>query len=92
MTQLTMTGDDWLSNRDRKAQAKAELARKKAALRCAKKLEEAADSLNEFMSACMECRDASAAQRADDGRILLVRNLMEYSNYLNAVYEEARRS
>lgn len=88
MTQLTMTGDDWLSNRDRKEQAKAEANRKKAAIACAKKLEAAADSLNELMRACNECHDASSVQRVDDGRQLLVERLMEFSSWLDSAYNK----
>jgi hypothetical protein len=58
-TQLSMTGVDWLSDRDVKAQARAEAKRKTMALICAKKLEAAADALNEFLLACIECNDGS---------------------------------
>ena len=86
--QLAMHGYDWLSERDKKAQAKAEATRKKVALSCAKKLEAAADSLNEFLAACRECRDGSGneLQGQSDGRTLLVGNLMEYSGYLEQKY------
>lgn len=88
MTQLSMTGDDWLSSRDRKAQARAEANRKKVAIACAKKLEAAADSLNELMRACNECHDGSSVTRADDGRQLLVERLMEYSSWLDSAYNK----
>ena len=85
-TQVSMAGDDWLSDRDRKAQARAEAARKKAALACAKKLEAAADSLHELVMACMECNDGSGSRGEDDGRAVLQRNLREFSGWLESVY------
>lgn len=88
MQQMTMTGDDWLSDRDRKAQAKAEAARKKAALVCEAKLRAASEALNAYLFACNECRDASACRGADDGRLILVRNINEYANYLSSVYDK----
>lgn len=89
MSQMTMSGDDWLSNRDRKEQARAEANRKKAAIACSKKLEAAADSLNELMRACNECHDASSVQRGDDGRQLLMTRLMEFSSWLDSVYNKS---
>lgn len=85
-TQVSMTGDDWTSDRDKKHRAKVEAARKKAALACAKKLEAAADALHEFSMACLECNDASSPRRDDDGRTLLQRNMREYSSYLEGVF------
>lgn len=86
--QIQMAGEDWLSERDKKTQAKAEAARAKAALACSKKLEAAADALNEFTSACLDCADASAPRGADDGRRLLMQSMMEYASYLNGVYSK----
>lgn len=87
-TQLSMTGGDWLSDRDKRHQARAEAARKKAALDCARKLEAAAESLSRFLLACNECRDGSADERmsAGDSRKLLMANLMEYSAWLESKY------
>lgn len=91
--QLVMAGDDWLSDNDRKRQARAEAARKKAALKCAKKLEEAADALREFLAACNDCNDESGNHKTDiaDGRIRLIRDCMEYSGYLESVYSKESR-
>lgn len=85
-TQISITGDDWLSDRDRRSQAKAEAARKKAALACAKKLDAACDALHELVMACLECNDASTARRSDDGRLLLQQSMREYSGWLESVY------
>lgn len=89
-TQASMTGDDWLSDGDRKRQAKAEVARKKAAQACSKKLEAAADSLCEFMFACTECGDGSRDRGADDSRRLLQASMREYATYLDQAYNKDR--
>lgn len=86
--QLAMAGDDWLSDNDRKRQARAEAARKKAALKCAKKLKEAADALGEFGMSCLECNDASRVRGADDGRLILANNCREYAGWLESKYEK----
>lgn len=88
-TQLTMAGDDWLSDRDRKTQARAESRRKAAALKCSRKLDEARDALNEFLSACLDCGHVEAT-RLDDSRRLLMRDMSEYSSYLDSVYSRGR--
>jgi len=87
-TQVSMTGEDWLSDRDRKAQARAEAARRKAGLACAKKLDAAAEALHEFVMACLECNDASSPRGEDDGRTLLQRSIREYAGYLESVFGE----
>ena len=85
-TQVKMIGDDWISDRDRKTIAKTEEARKKAAIACAKKLESAADALNDFMAAANECNDYSSVRRADDSRMLLMQSITEYASLLNSVF------
>jgi hypothetical protein len=87
MTQLTMTGEDWLSDRDRKAQARAEAARRKAAIKAAEKLQAAADAVAEFSMACFECNDASRPMGADDGRNMLSANMREFAGWLESVYK-----
>ena len=86
--QLSMHGHDWTSDADRKAQARAEKRRVKAALACAKKLEAAADAVNEFLAACNECRDGSGQELhgSADGRIRLISDMMEYSGYLESKF------
>lgn len=86
MAQTAMAGDDWLSDRDRKSQARAEAARKKAAVDCAKKLDAAVDAVSKFSLACIECNDASAPRRADDSRALLMEHMREYATWLDSVY------
>lgn len=82
-----MTGDDWLSDRERTRQARAETARKAAALACAKQLRKATDALHAFVIACTECKDASAPTRDDDGRLLLMHDMREYAGWLEGRYE-----
>jgi hypothetical protein len=84
-----MAGDDWLSDRDRKAQARAEARRTATARKCARKLDEARDALNEFLSACLDCGHVEAT-RPDDSRRLLMRDMSEYSSYLDSVYNRER--
>lgn len=82
--QLAMIGEDWLSDRDKRTQAKAEARRKKAGLDCAKKLRAAADSLNDYLMACNECRDGSGNEihGAADSRKRLMSDLLEYASYV----------
>lgn len=84
--QLIMTGEDWLSDRDRKSQARAEAARRKAALKAAEKLFAAADSVGEYTMACLECNDGSGPKAADDGRNVLQANMRELGGWLESVY------
>jgi hypothetical protein len=84
--QLTMTGEDWLSDRDRKTQARAEAARRKAALKAAEKLHASADAVAEFALACLECNDGSGPKRADDGRNILQAHMREFGGWLESVY------
>ena len=84
-----MTGEDWRSDREIKAQAKADAKRRRAGIACAQKLEAASRALSEYLSACNECRDASACRGDDDGRRILIRNINEYAGYLSSVYDKA---
>lgn len=90
MTQLSMTGEDWLSDRDRKSQARVDAARKRAALTCAAKLTAAAEALSAYLHACRECRDNSGDELRgiSDGRHRLIADCMEYACYLDSVYEK----
>lgn len=90
MAQTSMAGDDWLSDRDRKAQARAEAARKKAAVECVHKLQAAVEAVSKFSLACLECNDASAPRRLDDSRALLMGHMREYATWLDQVYGSGR--
>lgn len=80
--QLPIIGDDWLSERDKKSQARADAAVKRTGLAAAKKLEAAADALNEFLHACLDASHEDM-RGASDGRRVLINNIMEYSSYLD---------
>lgn len=65
---------------------KAKAKRKQTALECARRLEAATNSLNAFMRACNDCRDASASLESQgkgiDGRTKLIHEMSEYAAYL----------
>lgn len=85
-----MTGDDWKSDRERKSEARAIHARKKAGIACAKKLEAAADALSEYLNACRDCADGSGDEQRGiaDGRTILIGNIMEYASWLDGLYNK----
>ncbi len=63
-------------------------ARQKAAVRCAKALRAAAESLADLLSACRSCNDGSGDERrgASDSRNVLRSELNEYANWLDQKY------
>lgn len=67
---------------------KFEQRRKKAALVCSKKLEVAADAVNDFLRACRECDDGSGDHQRgiSDGRQILIRDMSEYAGFLSSKY------
>lgn len=83
--QVAITGEDWLSERDKKSQARADAAVKRSGLAAAKKLEAAADAVNEFLHACLDAGHADM-RGAGDGRRVLIGNIMEYASYLEGKY------
>jgi hypothetical protein len=84
--QISMTGEDWISDRDRKAQTKAKAARAKAALKAAKALQDAAEAVSDFAMACLECNDESSPRRDDDSRYRLTSDIRDYASWLERVY------
>lgn len=84
--QLTMSGNDWLSDRDIKTIKRLQAARQKAAQKAAASLQRAADDMAAFSFACMECNDDSAPRREDDSRTILQRNMREYAGWLEDVF------
>lgn len=87
--QLAIVGDDWLSDRDKLSQARAEAARKRAARALIKKLDATKEALNEFLFTCIDCRDGSGDVRGEaDSRRLLMRDITEYSSWLSSVYDK----
>lgn len=83
-TQLAMTGDDWISDRDRKRQARAEAAYRKAMVAAIPKMEAAAEALRACYRAAMEAGHPDKMGQGD-GRLRLAADLMEYASYLDGV-------
>lgn len=83
-TQLAMTGDDWTPEREKKRQARAEAALRKANQAAIPKLEAAAEALRACWRAYL---DAGHPDRmgATDGRLRQADDLMEYASYLRSV-------
>lgn len=88
--QLALTGDDWTSDRDKRAQARREAARKRSALACAKQLRAAATALHVYLQACNDCRDGSGSERrgAGDCRLRMIADLNEYAAFLEGRYDK----
>ena len=91
--QLTMTGDDWISDRDRTRQRKAEAARDAAGIKAATTLRKAADTLNAYLWACRKCQDGSddTKQGASDSRQILIESLSEYAGFLEMKHQSKVR-
>lgn len=70
------------------ATTKQELRRKQAAIKAAAALEKAKLAVHNFSMACNKCNDGSQVRRADDGRILLMGSMAEYSGWLSSVYDK----
>jgi vacuolar-type H+-ATPase subunit H len=86
--QMTMTGADWLSDRDRKAQARLEAAREKTGRILARRLDAAVEALRDYMNACNEIGDESRVKHQADGRLRLQEDCAEYANWLHSVHGE----
>jgi hypothetical protein len=87
MEQQAITGDDWTSDRDKKRQAKAEAALKKASLACAVKMRAAADALHEQRMAFFEAGHEDKMGAAD-GRLRLATDLRELAGYFESVFDK----
>jgi DNA-binding transcriptional regulator/RsmH inhibitor MraZ len=65
---------------------KTQAAKRRAAITLSRKLNEAAKATNAFIRACNA--NGEPLKGDDDGRLLLVRTMMEYANHLDAVFGE----
>lgn len=66
--------------------SKQRIAVQKKALKLATALEKACDAMNEYSGAC---RDAGLPFKGlDDSRVLLLEDMIEYRNYLCAIYDK----
>ena len=83
-TQFALTGDDWTSDRDKKRQARADAAYRKAMQTAIPKLEAAAEALRACYRAGMEAGHPDKMGEGD-GRLRLAGDLLEYSSYLDSV-------
>lgn len=86
-TQWAMEGDDWTSDRDKKRQARADAAYRKAMQAAIPKLEAAADALRACYRAAMEAGHPDKLGQGD-GRLRLAGDLVEYASYLSGVVEK----
>lgn len=84
MNQITMTGDDWASDHDRKVQAKAVAVRKKAAQELIAQLDKSVAAMQKYINACYACGDPKVLN-ADDSRQRLREQMQEYATYLDTV-------
>ena len=65
---------------------KQEAQVKKAGLKLAQALDKAGDAMNAYTSAC---RDAGLPFKGlDDGRVLLLEDMVEYQMYLRSIYDK----
>ena len=64
--------------------------RRKVGLACVRKLDAAAKALNDYLTACRDCHDGSGDEKsgAADSRKTLVRDLTEYSMFLDSIYKK----
>lgn len=85
--QLSMTGDDWLSERDKKQQARADAAHRKACLAAAGKLEAAAQAVRDMLMAYLDCGHPDT-MGAGDGRRRIATDMDELAAWLRSVYEK----
>jgi len=72
------------------ATAQQQNRRAKTARACSKKLDAAAEALVRFLVACNQCNDTSSSLRLQgkgvDSREVLIRDLKEYSSWLENRY------
>lgn len=81
--QLTMTGDDWRSDQDRKREKSATARLHKAEQKAAKALHAAADALGEWMLAYIEVHPDLMG--AGDQRRRLATDCRELATYIEGV-------
>lgn len=85
--QLAMVGDDWTSDQDKRRQARAEAAVRKASLNAAKHMRAAADALNGQLLAALAAGHPDKMGQADQRRRLMS-DLLELAAYFESVYGE----
>lgn len=63
---------------------KAELKRAKAAVMLSKRLDAAVKAMTSYQHACLDCGEPRPY--ADDSRVTLTANMIEFSGWLDSVY------
>lgn len=84
MTQLTMAGDDWLSDRDRARDKAAQARLRKAEQKAAKALHAAAEALDDWMRAY--CDVHPDRMGLGDQRRRLSADCRELASYIDGVH------
>lgn len=85
--QLTMTGDDWLSDRDRKRQAAAERHLVNVSRECAARMRTTAEVLRRQYRAYIDAGNPDKQGDAD-GRLRLASDLDELAGFFESVYDK----
>ena len=90
MKQLSMTGDDWKSDRAMAAEARAIKKRDQAGRECAKALNAASKALGAYLQACRDCNDGSGDEERglSDSRHRLITDNSEYAGFLENKHRE----
>lgn len=83
--QARMTGDDWLSDRDKNRQRRADAALRKASAKAAADMRRAADSVRAQFRAYVEAGHPDKQGRGD-GRLTLASDLDELAAFFESVY------
>lgn len=86
-TQLSMTGEDWLSDRDRKQQAQADRNLKKTSVEAARKMRAASEAVRAQYRAYLEAGHPDKMGDGD-GRLRLIASLEELAAYFESVYDK----
>lgn len=84
--QISMTGDDWTSEREKKRQQRAATALKKTSLTAARDMRKAAESLRAQYRAYIDAGHPDLQGRAD-GRLRQAADLDELAGYFESVYK-----
>ena len=87
MQQTSMTGDDWLSDKDRKRQTAAQRHLVNVSRECASRMRTTAESLRKQYRAYIDAGHPDRQGDAD-GRLRLAADLDELAAFFEGVYEK----
>ena len=90
MHQLSITGEDWKSDRAKAAEARASKKRDEAGQACARSLNAASKALGAYLQACRECNDGSGDEERGlgDSRHRLIADTSEYATFLESKHRD----